>query len=366
MKYARPAAAGVAAILAVVLGVSICGGSPTETTTTTLASLPSLTTTSSTSPAPTTSTSTTTTVTQGTPSPVNGLPVEDGELLERRVMAVKMDNHPDARPQSGLQEADAVFEVLVEGGLTRFIALFMQSDSEYFGPIRSVRPTDPTLVKSLGAPLQMSGGQGWVQSIVASSGVKLLTETSPNTFRIPRGNRAYERTLFGTTLGMRERADTLEYPDDPPLQPMFEFGEPAPSFTPASEITLDFSEVPVVRWEWDGTQYLRFNGDTPHDWVAEDGTTGQVAFDNILVLTAERYTASPPAGQSGSSVPAMHTTGEGQAILFHGGRVVEGTWERGSIDDPFQISLTTGATMVIPPGRLFIEVFPSGRPLSWE
>ena len=97
-----------------------------------------------TEPTPTSSTSTTTTTTIPEPvlppSPLTGLGVEDPELLTRRTMAVKVDNHWDARPQSGIGEAETVFELLVEGGLTRFIALYHTADPAAVGPVRSVRP----------------------------------------------------------------------------------------------------------------------------------------------------------------------------------------------------------------------------------
>jgi hypothetical protein len=365
VKHTRLLAVGV--IFAVV--AAACGGGSAETTTTTaLTTLPPVTD----PPATTTSTSTTTTTTTtttippvaGDPSPLNGLPVEDLELLDRRVVAVKMDNHPDARPQSGIQEADAVFELLVEAGLTRFIGLFLQSDSEYYGPIRSLRPTDPTLVKPLGATLQISGGQSWVQSVATNAGVRLLGESSPNTFRV-RNGRVRERTLYGSTVAMREVADGRGYSDDPPASPMFEFGEPAPSTTSATEITLDWSDFPVVRWVWDGEQYLRFNAQTPHNWLDVDGDEEQISTDVLVVLTATKYTASPSSG-SGSSVPAMTTVGTGQALLFSGGVLVEGTWERAGIDLPFELSLADGSVMTVPAGRLWVSIFPTNRTLSWE
>lgn len=364
MKQTRRVA--VALTFAVV--AAACGGGSEDTTTTALSTLPPVTEAPTTTAMSTTTTTTTTTTVPpvlGDPSPVNGVPVEDPALLDRRVVAVKMDNHPDARPQSGIQEADAVIELLVEAGLTRFIGLFHQSDSEYYGPIRSLRPTDPALVKPLGAVLQISGGQGWVQSIAANSGVKLLGESSPNTFRV-RNGRVRERTLYGSTEAMRQVADTRGHSDDPPATPFFEFGEPPPSTVTATEITLDWSDFPVVRWMWDGEQYLRFNADTPHGWLDVDGNEGQVTADVLVVLTAVRYTASPPSGAKGSSVPAMRTTGTGQALLFHDGVLVEGTWERAGIDVPFQLSLTDGTTMVIPPGRLWVSIFPSNRSLTWE
>jgi hypothetical protein len=319
--------------------------------------------------------------------------VEDEEALERRVIAVKIDNHWKARPQSGIEQADAVYELLVEGGLTRFIALFHHSDTEYLGPIRSGRPTDPTLVKYLGAPLQISGAQPWISGVIAGYGVKLLGDNGNTTFRI--GARRAPHNLYGSTLLMRDEADRRSYPDDPPAMTTFNFGEPTPGDPGAKEVTLDWSNRPVVRWEWNGTEYLRFNGDDPHNYLtlpseedeeasdtepAEDTTTTtsdketedepeilehQIAMDTLVVLTAPKYWASSSSG-AGSAVPALDTVGGGEAYVFYDGLVVEGIWERESVDERFELTLEDGSPITVPEGRLWISIFPNNQLVSWE
>ena len=280
-------------------------------------------------------------------------------------MAVKIDNHPESRPQSGLQEAEAVFEVLVEGGLTRFIALFHGVDSDYVGPIRSVRPTDPTLLKPLGAPMQISGGQRWILRYVARRGVELLTDAlnSDATFRIR--SRPGPHNLYGNTVEMRKRADASSIPDEPP-PPMFVFGLASEATGAATEITLEWSEGNTVRWVHDRGRYLRHQGDEEHMWLDQDGNTGQVAFDTIVVLVARRYTVSPRADELGTSVPALDTVGSGVALVFNKGRVVDGTWSRDSIEEPFALALDDGTPIVLSPGTIWASVFPSNRTLFWE
>ncbi len=353
-------------LLVFALVAAACGGDEASETTTSgaVTTLPPVTQATTTS---TTTTTTTTTLATGPPSLLNGMPTPLGAETDRRVMGVKVDNHPDARPQSGIQSADAMIEVLVEAGITRFIALFLTSDTDYIGPIRSGRPTDSTMLRPFDATFQISGAQPWVSSLLNSRGIHLLGEQRPNTFRIPRGNRAYERTLYGDTVAMREAADGRGYPDDPPPGPWFTFGEPSPTTGSAEEVVVSWSrDWPAVRWEWDGGQYVRFNATTPHNWIDQDGNSEQIAADTLLVLTARKYTASPGAGQGGSSVPALDTLGSGDAYLFYGGAVVEGTWERETIEEYFTLTTAAGAPMVLPAGRLWVSVFPNDRPVSWE
>lgn len=359
--HSRPVLPRMTLLILTLLTVSACS---TATATVTTASLPEPTTTTTAAPTTTTSTtsttSTTTTVPTGPVSPLNGEPVEDETVAEQRVIAVKIDNHWNARPQSGIQQADAVYELLVEAGLTRFIALFHESDSDYLGPMRSGRPTDPTLLKPLGATFAISGAQDWVISRIVRSGVDIIGEVRPATFRIS-GRYAPHNLYVDTTL-LRDYADSSGYSDEAPPD-LFTWGEWTDGGQPAEEIEFDWSDGLRVRWEWNGTDYARFTGGEPHRWVDEQGETGQIAAETLVVLFARRYTAVPPS--SGSSVPAMDTVGRGRALVFHGGTVREGEWSRDSIDEPFVLADSSGDLLTVPAGRPWVSVFPNSRSVSW-
>jgi len=353
------------ALFAVFLLASACssGSEPADSTTTTFSPVTTL--------APETTTSTSTTVPDSTTTTepavvvsaaINGLPAED-DLIDRRLVAVKIDNHVKARPQSALQIADAVYEILVEGGATRFIALFHQSDLEWAGPNRSGRPTDSTLMTALGeSPFQISGAQPWVQDIFRSDGVKVVYDTGETTFRY--NGRSAPHNLFTSTELIRQWADSRGWADDNQGN-LFAYGEPTAPDTDATTVMVPFSDADAPTWAWDGTQYLRYHGVTPHEWVNEEGDTGQVAFDTIVVMQMRKYIKSDPTGQ-GSSVPAMETVGKGDAFVFSNGGVVGGTWERGSKSDRFFLSTSDGVEIVLPPGRVWIALQPDNQPLDWE
>jgi Protein of unknown function (DUF3048) N-terminal domain/Protein of unknown function (DUF3048) C-terminal domain len=348
-------------VAALAIAAAACS-SGTEATTTTTTAAPTTTASSTTTASTSTSTSTATTTTAlEVADTINGLPGEPGTEA-RRVIGIKIDNHPAARPQSGIQDADAVYEILVEGGLTRFIALFHQSDSDYVGPVRSGRPTDSKVMRALNGPLQISGFQGWVSAIFKADGTKIIGDNGVTTFRM--SHRSAPHNLYTTTAGIREYSDDRGIDDDPP-PPLFTFGEPTPPTEDATEITFDWSNAPDVVWSWDGEQYLRFNGTEPHEWVNADGVTGQIATDTIVVLMGHRYTASPPNG-SGSSVPAIETTGTGKALVFTDGGVIAGEWSRPEITDTFELTTSDGNPIVIAPGHLWMAVFPDNRTVTWE
>lgn len=313
--------------------------------------------TATTLPTTTTSLATTTTAVP-TLSPINGLPVSDPTLLQRRLLAVKIDNHPNARPHSGINHADAVFEIRVEG-ITRFLTLWMQSDSEFLGPMRSGRPTDATLLAALNQPtFAISGAQGWVQQLIRSFDVNLLTETTDAAFRV--SFRSAPHNLYTTTAGLRADADAREFQDLPPTGPIWEFGPMPVDAAAANAVHIDFRGTDVD-WTWDPTTgtWLRSADGRESGWRDEDGTTeGRIAVPVLVALYSEQY--------SNNGLPSSHTTGTGQAFVFADGKVVEGTWERETETEWYTLTDTEGNAIKVPPGQAWISLVPDSGGLTYE
>src|SRR6266851_3125524 len=129
----------------------------------------------------------TTTTTQGPPvAPLTGLPDPTGQALSRPALSVKIENAPDSRPQTGLQNADVVYEQVVEDGITRFLAVYNSNIPPVVGPIRSGRIMDPDLLTPLGGIFVYSGGiQETEDAIKATPGVNVIIDTGsdPALFR---------------------------------------------------------------------------------------------------------------------------------------------------------------------------------------
>lgn len=360
--------------VAVALVLAACGGSSADPTTTTSSTITTAApTTSSTAPATTSSSTTdpttTTTYGEGTTvttypsafaSPLNGLPATQEIDLDRRAIGVKIDNHANARPQSGVMDADLVVETRVEAGLTRFIAFFHDNDSDYVGPIRSVRPTDSTIAAALGAPLVISGGQPWVQSLVAGRGVGLVGPGAARLFRI--AGRPAPHDLYGTTADMRAGADAQRYDDLPPT-PLYEIGEWEYPQETATSVTLDWSDAVTVEWDYSDGRYHRVQDGIAHESITKDGQRTQISVEVLVVLGGEFYTAFPPS--DGTAVPAIDTAGSGPAWVFARGRVWQGTWQRAQYEDPFTLVSSDGTAAVVPPGFAWVSVFPEHRPVTW-
>src|SRR5690606_39906080 len=98
-------------------------------------------------------------------APLRGTTVPEGSLSHAAVSA-KIDNHWDARPQRGLERTDIVFEELVEGGITRYVAVWHSDVPEELGPIRSIRAMDPEIASPIGGIMLYAGGQEKIVSMM--------------------------------------------------------------------------------------------------------------------------------------------------------------------------------------------------------
>lgn len=303
----------------------------------------------------------------GPVSPFTGLPVEDPSRLERKVIAVKIDNHWNARPQSGILEAEAIVEMVVESGITRFIALFHHSDTDWVGPVRSGRPTDWTVVRPLNGALAISGAQSWVVSLINRNDVPLIGDLGPPlTHRW--GRRRAPHNLYLNTFEARRVAEQRNLEQTPPAAPLFNWGPlDAEVGSIATYIFFDWSDTMDATWIWDGEagRYQRFVGEDPHNWHRREGdVTEQIWADNLVVLRAERYRACPPSG-NGSCVPAWRTTGGGPAMVFAEGRYAEGAWERADETEWFTLRDGSGGEMTVPPGRSWIMIYPQDADIDY-
>ena len=296
----------------------------------------------------------------GINSPVNGLPMPSGSN-NSIVIGIKNDNNVRARPQSGPQKADAVFEVLVEGGMTRFINIFYQSDTSYHGPIRSARPTDPTVLRPLGGVLVASGATGGLIPEINDMGVPVITDRRPEYFRI--SSRKAPHNLYADTSKLKSIAVSKGYKKVNVPQPLFPWGDPTfENWQNNSFLNLVFSGYTETTWTWNGSSYLRTyydayqnqNKNNLHNWLDENGNTGQISVDTVIALFCEPYVHP-------LQLPSVKTVGEGRAIILHGGKMLDAKWKRGSNLDPFHITDNNNNILYVPKGKVWISLVPNTK-----
>jgi hypothetical protein len=283
--------------------------------------------------------------------------VESGPVAARPALAVKIENSVDARPQTGLNAADMVWEEVVEGGITRFVAVYHSTLPAQVGPIRSVRPMDPAIAAPLHGLFAFSGGQRPFVDAVAGAGLQVLSHDAGAGGFFRLRTRYAPHNVYGDPAAFLAQADPahLAAPG-----PQFAIAGPAQQPTavtagaPANAVNLKLSGVSYPTWSWDPAgQWLRAERGTPA--VEADGTRLRAA--NVVVLRVDvvntRFT--DPAG---NSVPETVMVGTGQALVATGGRVLNVTWTKNSPGEPVALTGPDGLPVLLAPGNTWVELVP--------
>ena len=304
-------------------------------------------------------------------SPLTGkeLPPEIWLNRPRRVIAFKIDNNINARPQSGLQEADSVHEILVEGGMTRFLAFFLDNTSKYLGPIRSARPTDPTLVRPYGGTLVVSGATDGLIPAIRDLGVPVLEEQdAPTMFRI--SSRKAPHNLYADTELVRERINERGfYFLQPGPNPLYPFGLDQNNWNEgASKITIKYSDFTTVIWKQDGEKYARFIIDNysdnkeavAHNFITQEGNSDILKTETIVVLQGPLYK------DKATTLPSVLTVGVGDAYVISDGKHIKGTWRRGDISETFVLLDSNQNPIEVPPSSQWVHILPNEGEITIE
>jgi len=284
--------------------------------------------------------------------PLTGTPLESAdEIPNRPALAVKIPNNPQALPQTGLNEADVVFEEIINDGITRFAAVFHSQGSDPVGPIRSGRAQDVDILSNLNSPLlAWSGGNPGVTRVINNSTLTSLSYVGGygNSYYRRDGRGGAPHNLFSSTDTLWELAPD-EFAIPPQIFPYMLPGEVAEGDT-ASIIEIELDSI-LARWDYDAAsgRYLRSEYGEPH--MSE--LTGQVWADNVVVMLVE-YRQSTIDAKS----PEAVTVGGGQLLIFADGVVRQGVWQRSSNLDTW--NFFTDTTLSVPlglsEGRTWVEL----------
>lgn len=301
-------------------------------------------------------------------NPLNGLlytRTEAGNWQNRLPLAVVVENIVEVRPQSGLSHADIVYESLTEGGITRFLAVYLAEESEEIGPVRSVRPHFIDWSQELGALLAHIGGSPQALDKLIEYSVRTLPEERPFYFRKEDKKLGPEHTAFTSTKKLWEMADNRNYSGSPKIDSWKFKKEATSSARPASSvINLGFSGLKDyhVRWEYDADQniYKRFGGD-PGLVQLDKLTDQQINAKNLIVHYAGHSTPKDEKNRID-----VQTLGEGEAKIFFDGTVIEATWKK---ESPISRTLyldTNGKEIEFNRGKIWVEIVPIGSPVKYN
>ena len=267
---------------------------------------------------------------------------------DRTALVVKIDNVPRARPQAGINDADIVYVELVEGGATRYAAVFHSEDVATVGPVRSMRTTDINLLRGLNQPLfANSGGNSRTTTAINSSPlVNIGHATGAGGAYFRNTSRPAPHNLFSSTAALRRAGGTSG-------------GTPPEQFTirrPGTELpnkTFETTGVSVnyqstsVSYSWNGSGW-----DRSQDGSATVDTAGVRTAPETVIVQFTPYGVSPADANS----PEANTIGNGRAWIFTEGVLIRGSWSKPNADAVTVYRDQNGDPIQLLPGRIWVEL----------
>lgn len=299
-------------------------------------------------------------------NPYNGAAIEESFIL--RPFAVSINNVKPSMPQYGIGQADIVYEMLVEYGLTRCLAIYSDiSAVEKIGSIRSARLYTYSLVQSCDAILVRCGGSSEADAAIHADGWDELDGyylSEPFYRDKERRNAGYamEHTMFtsGELILENVAKRNLRTEREAAIDYGLTFTEEAtPDGAAAGSIQLVFSgsKSTSLIYNEEAGKYLAHQYDSP--WI--DKITGDtLAFDNVLILRAKVWTQEDGVHET------IQLVGEGSGYFACGGQIIPIRWSRSADDEPFRYTLEDGSPLNIRVGKSYIGIVPMTANISWE
>jgi hypothetical protein len=285
-------------------------------------------------------------------------------VADRRAIAVILDNFsPDARPQSGLQAASLVFETLAEGGITRFMGIYLEHDAPKIGPVRSTRTYFNSCAAGLGVIFGHDGGN--VDALQELPQLTTIYNEDADRITGPfyrTTDRAIPHNEYTSTGALRSYAEahggaTTGAPDAIPHKSDAPVGQRLAHF----QLNIQFSYGDYnVMWQYNPStnEYARFMGGSPH----VDASTGrQLQAKNVIVM---RTTETPAVDPYTPNSIHLGTIGTGAATVYEDGKAIEGHWSKPSAGSSLQWLDSSNNPIALNRGSTWIEVVPNGNSVT--
>jgi hypothetical protein len=290
--------------------------------------------------------------------PLTGMPATDAARARRPALSVKIDNVGDALPQSGLNKADLVTDILVEGGLTRLMATFQSQDTSLIGPIRSARPVDADLLRELnGGIFAYSGAApGEIAPSIDHSTALLVSNDHDSRWFWRTSAKPAPHNVMSSTDMLYKAGKTLRPKLGPPPQ-LFHYSTAAAIGRAVRSVTLPFSSYSTAGWTWTGSSYVRTQNGAP-DRLA-DGS--RISTTNVVIISVS-WSRTNIIDAAGNADPYVHVIGSGKAYVMRDGKLIVGRWVRHSYKQPMRLIDANGHFIKLRPGRTWLELQP--RPFT--
>jgi hypothetical protein len=272
------------------------------------------------------------------------------------VYVVKIDNTSSSAPQVGLGSADMVVEELVEGGLTRLMAIYQCNQAGTVGPIRSARISDADILALLhGSVLGYSGANPKdMPPIIAHSDAVLLSQDANPQYYYRSTAHIAPHNVYSSSTKMLQagiaRRKSLKAP-----KPLFSYGPIDSSAKPAHTVSITWPAA-SASWKWSKNRWLRTQGGS-----IDRQSDGRQLFTSNVVVMSVNIASTGLHDVLGTPSPEDVTVGSNPVWVLRNGKMIQGTWHRPKIGSGLTFRDKHGHIIRLAPGRTWIELLPTGR-----
>ncbi|MBP7992528.1 MAG: DUF3048 domain-containing protein [Candidatus Magasanikbacteria bacterium] len=266
------------------------------------------------------------------------------------LVAVMIENHPEARPQAGLAEADVVYEAMVEGNFTRFMALYpYTTEVSKVGPVRSARPYFLDWLAEYDSPLYMHvGGSPAALDLIVKRDIWDANEMfKGNSFWRATNRYAPHNVYTNTERWTKLIGAEIENKFIPWV---FTTSTPTCLSNCVQSVEIPYlrpSFVTVWNYHPNINKYERWQGTVPHETES-----GRIYADTILIME------SPVAVLDEIGRLEMKTIGEGPALVIMAGQKITGTWQKSGLFERTNFYDNTGKEIFFKPGKIWVQLVP--------
>ncbi len=273
------------------------------------------------------------------------IPIELNNLPSTGVM---IENSPDARPQAGLSEANIVYEAIAEGGITRFLALYQESQPARIGPVRSVRPYYLDFLVPYDAAIAHAGGSAVGLAQIRNEGIKDIDHGANGSTFERASNRFAPHNLYTSRAKLLEAQNRRGYTTST-YTGLARKTADTPIATPnakAMDFTISsFLYNPHFDYDQATNSYKRSEGGKPH----VDERSGAQISPKVVVALVMSHSYAGIYSQYG-------VNGSGVAYIFQDGTVIQGTWSKADRKSQLVLKDPAGAVLPLNPGQTWISL----------
>lgn len=292
-------------------------------------------------------------------SPLTGEVVVDQSATTKPATAIMIENSPDARPQSGLKDAEIVYEAVAEGGITRFLALYQQKEPETIGPVRSLRMYYVDWLTPYNASVAHVGGSKAALDLVRGGNYRDIDQFFNPSYYRRATDRYAPHNVYTSFSRLKELNAAKGYTRSEP--------KPFDRADDEKEVPQDGTQIQLTisgptynsTYAYDPATklYARSQAGAPHT----DREAGQIQAKVVVALRVNMQRVFEDGYRE-----SITTTGSGEATVFQNGHANVVTWHKDSRDDQLRFTDAAGQPFKLARGTTWLSAIPANGAVAWQ